>query len=137
MVHIIKPTTAATFEEYGKQSFLGNIKRELAEVKRVDVVWDQYLNSSIKASAREKRGNGVVRKVSPKTKIPCRWLDFLRVAENKVELFAILNDVVSSSTLPEQKEIHLTSEQTVVSLGECVQMPNCTYTIVHVLDAAN
>ena len=142
LVHIIKPTTVATFEEYGKEAFLAFIQRELTKVKRVDVVWDQYLDSSIKGSAREKRGSGARRKVNPQTKIPSKWLDFLRVAENKVKLFAFLNDVVAKSTLPEQKEIHLMSQQSVVSLGECVQMPNCTHEeadtriVVHVLDAA-
>ena len=69
-------------------------------MKRVDVVWDQYLDSSIKGSAREKGGIGARRKVSPQTKIPSEWLDFPRVAENKVELFEFLNDVVAKSTLP-------------------------------------
>ena len=107
LVHIIKLATVATFEEYGKEAFLAFIQRELTKVKRVDMVWDQYLDSSIKASAREKGGNGARRKVSPQTKILSEWLDFLQVAENKVELFEFLNDVVAKSTLPERKEIHL------------------------------
>ena len=48
MVHIIKSTTVATFEEYGKEAFPAFIQRKLAKVKRVDVVWDQYLLFSIK-----------------------------------------------------------------------------------------
>ncbi|MCP4482269.1 MAG: hypothetical protein GY817_05750 [bacterium] len=36
LVHIIKPTTVATFEEYGKEAFLAFTQRELAKVKRVN-----------------------------------------------------------------------------------------------------
>ncbi len=78
---------------------------------------------------------GITRKVSqPKNSVG--------VAKNKIELFAFLNYVIAKSTLPEQKEIHLMSQHSVVSLGECLQMPNCnneeadTRIIVHVLDAA-
>ena len=80
--------TVATFEEYGEDAFLAFIQRELAKGKRIDVVCDQYLDSRIKCFTSEKRGSGARRKVSPQTKIPSKCLDFLRVAENKVELFA-------------------------------------------------
>ena len=83
------------------------------------------MDSSIKGSARGKRGSGAGRSVSSQKKIPTKWLDFLRVADNKVELCTFLNDVVVKSTLPEWKEIHLESQQSMVPLKECVQMPNC------------
>ena len=55
---------------------------------RLDLVWDTYLPESLKESTREKRGKGVRRKVSGQTKLPGKWMDFLRDSKNKEELFA-------------------------------------------------
>eukprot|EP00794_Sanderia_malayensis_P010361 gene10361-11438_t len=70
LVHFLKPTTVANFKEYGTVVFKSFLMSELKKVKRLDLVWDQYLDYSIKGSARERRGSGVRRKVSPQTKIP-------------------------------------------------------------------
>ena len=35
------------------------IEKHLATAKRVDVIWDQYLLESLKATTRESRGAGV------------------------------------------------------------------------------
>ena len=44
----------------------------------------------------------------PSTKLPKNWSDFLRVDENKTELFAILSHVVRLS-VREGKEIYATN----------------------------
>ena len=54
----------------------------------MDVVRDTYIRDSLKASAREKRGKGVRRKVSGETKLLDKWIDFLCDPVNKKELFA-------------------------------------------------
>lgn len=40
---------------------------------------------------REKRGTGVLRKVTSSSLVPSNWKDFLRVDENKIELFKFLS----------------------------------------------
>ena len=54
------------------------------------MAWDRYLSNSLKDCTRRKRGNGSRRRVQPDTKIPGNWAAFLRVDENKVELFHFL-----------------------------------------------
>ena len=51
------------------------------------MVWDRYLQGSLKDSARSKRGKGICGRVRPDTRIPEDWTAFLRVEENKEELF--------------------------------------------------
>ena len=58
---------------------------------RVDIVYDVYLLDSLKRTTREKRGKGVRKRVSPQTRIPSNWQEFLRVSENKTELFLFLS----------------------------------------------
>ena len=43
-----------------------------------------------KKGIREKRGKGMRRKVSPSTLIPKNWYSFLRIDQNKMELFHLL-----------------------------------------------
>ena len=64
LVHILKPNAVETFQKYTERIFVRFLQHELQSVDRVDVVWDRYLPTSIKGSARERRGKGVRRKVS-------------------------------------------------------------------------
>ena len=54
-------------------------------------MWDYYTGDSIKGPKREKRGEGVRRKVAGHTKLPGHWMEFLREWENKEELFRFLS----------------------------------------------
>ena len=143
LVHILKPTAAVTFQDYADNVFLPFLSRELEKVSRIDVVWDRYFPNSIKGSARAKRGAGVRRKVSSNTKIPGRWLDFLRDSRNKVELFSFLTQPVSNHSFPEKKLIYITEEESVISVGgSSATKPACTHeeadtrVIIHLLHAA-
>lgn len=57
------------------------------------------LQCSLKATARSKRGKGIRRRVKPDTKIPGNWVAFLRVDENKQELFHFLTDQLATTDL--------------------------------------
>ena len=70
VVHLLSTTDVVTFDEYADRVFIPHIIKQLQNSRRVDVVWDTYIPSSIKESAREKRGKGVGRKVAGKNKIP-------------------------------------------------------------------
>ena len=78
------------FEEYFNSIFAPYILRQLEDAKRIDIVWDVYKDDSLKKAAREKRGSGQRRKVMLSTRIPSDWKRFLRVDDNKDELFKLL-----------------------------------------------
>ena len=90
IVNMLRPGAAKTFSEYGQQVFLPYIFSQLQHASRVDVVWDEYLPGSPKAETRSKRGKGVRRCVEPSSLIPRNWQEFLRVDDNKIELFSFL-----------------------------------------------
>ena len=60
----------------------------------MDIVWDVYDPDSLNSTTRSHRGKGVRRRVLPDTKIPGNWGLFLRVDENKTELFNYLTDEI-------------------------------------------
>ena len=77
---------------------------------RVDIVWDRYLPQSIKQSTRNKRGSGVRLKVSPQTKLPLKWKDFLLEPANKTKLFYYLSQAVEQDQWPENKSVFITNK---------------------------
>jgi len=101
--------------------------KQLESCRRVDVVWDTYIVSSIKESTREKRGKGIRRKVADETKMPGNWSDFLRGPNNKQELFQFLSDKISSTDWPGGKQMSITSGEKVVSRGTAHDMPLCDH----------
>ena len=64
---------------------------QLDKAQRVDIVWDIYKAGSLKQQRREKRGKGVCRRVAANNSIPKNWGEFLRLDDNKKELFAFLS----------------------------------------------
>ena len=140
VVHCL-PTSVSTFDEYADKIFIPYLEKQLQSTTRLDVVWDVYTPDSLKESTREKRGKGVRRKVSGKTKLPGNWMDFLRDFVNKKELFAFLTSKVAQFSWPPAKAVNVTSGQAVVCIGNNIPMQNCnheeadTRIVVHVLHA--
>jgi len=67
------------------------IDQQLEHADRIDIVWDVYTTQcSLKAATRESRGKGVRRRVELSSKMPSNWKSFLRVNDNKTELFHLL-----------------------------------------------
>ena len=94
IVQMLQPKTVRTFDEYFSTVFAPYILKHLETAKRVDLVWDVYQHDSLKRSLREKRGSGQRRKVLASTRIPADWKGFLRVNDNKDELFKLLANKV-------------------------------------------
>ena len=94
VVQMLQPKAVSTFEEYFESVFAPYILRKLNDVKRLDIVWDVYKDNSLKKATREKRGSGQRRKVLLSTRIPSDWKGFLRVDDNKDELFKLLSTKV-------------------------------------------
>ena len=59
VVNMVKPGTEQTLSEYAADSFIPYIRAQLSQVTRLDIVWDEYLKNSLKATTRGKRGTGV------------------------------------------------------------------------------
>ena len=98
VVNMLKPNAGMKFSEYSAQVFLPYIKDHLLNVHSVDIVWDVYLKYSLKTTTRSRRGSGVRRRVLPETEIPTArwWQSFMRVDENKIELFQFLANEMKS-----------------------------------------
>ena len=107
VINMLKPVGAKPFQDYATLVFLPYIKAQLARVTRVDIIWDVYIPDSLKSTARENRGKGVRRRVAAANSIPGNWQEFLRVDENKTELFNFLaHEVVEN--LSTEKDVFST-----------------------------
>lgn len=117
-MQMLRPGSAKTFQDYADNVFNHFILKKLKSVKRLDIACDVYKGDSLKKGAREQRGKGVRRKVTPSTPIPKNWKSFLRVDQNKEELFHLLSEQVvkiQHQPLEDQKEIYSTYEDSVYS----------------------
>ena len=91
LVQMLRPKNCKTFKDYSTSMFLPHLKSWLQKAQRVDLVWDDYFECSLKASSRESRGRGQRRRVLSSAPLPTDWQAFLRLDENKKELFAFLS----------------------------------------------
>ena len=86
---MLNPGTAKTFLDYAEQMFLPYVSAQLEITTRVDIVWDVYQTDSLKGTTRHERCTCVRRRVVPSAAIPKNLKDFLRVDDNKTELFSL------------------------------------------------
>ena len=105
IVQMLHPGTAKTFQEYADVVFIQYISSQLERVEQVDIVWDVYIQDSLKSTTRQKRGKGVRRRVASATAIPQNWKNFLCLDENKTELFAFLAHNIKSISTEEGKDV--------------------------------
>ena len=146
VVQMLKLGTAKTFQEYSEVVFWPHIARWLEKVSRINVIWDVYLPSSLKSSMRERRGIGRRHRVLPSAPLPRNWHEFLRVDENKTELFHLLSLHITQIRV-DGKEIIATDGQGILcaphqedllsQLSPCSHEEADTRIFVHCVDAAN
>ena len=106
IVNMLSPGKCKTFKEYAETVFLPYVINYRAQnVKRIDLVWDRYLENSLKQGTREARGTGTRRRVCDNAAIPLNWKSFFRLDDNKKELFQYLAASVQSSTLSDVEVI--------------------------------
>ena len=103
-----------TFEEYAKNVFLPYLEAQARNVKRLDVVWDRYIQDSLKNIASESRGQSVRKWVVAAGTLPANWQSFLRCDRNKVELFEFLAQQVTAKVI-QDKELLTTYNEDVIS----------------------
>ncbi|KAK3742384.1 hypothetical protein QZH41_002604 [Actinostola sp. cb2023] len=144
VVNMVKPgIDERTFSEYATGSFIPYIKAQLRHVRRLDVIWDEYVENSLKATTRCKRGSGVRQRVEADNRLPRKWQDFLRVDENKRELFKFLAECVVASTDAQKQVISTYGEQvlcsipreSISSLAPCKHEEADTRMLLHAADA--
>ena len=144
VVQLLKPGKSKTFLDYSVDVFEPYIRNQIAKVDRLDLVWDRYVNNSLKSTARVKQGTGVRVHVGPSVPMPQKWTEFLRVDENKSELFRFLSQRAVSVPVPSSKYISATLDESVLfsqsndfdSLQPCTHEEADTRLVLHVYNAA-
>ena len=115
IVHFIKGKKGTPFIDYAKNQFIPFIVKRLKRIMRLDIIFDQYFENSIKSLTRENRasyGSSVRIKDIGKRIIPKDWAAFLRNEKNKEELFSLLAEEISKIVV-EGKTILVTSKEKV------------------------
>ena len=144
VVNFLKPSAAKTFNDYSQNIFLPYIKLQLKSASRVDIVWDEYFENSLKSQTRSKRGKGVRRRVEASANLPGNWQQFLRIDANKTELFSFLANHITHLELPTNKQLVTTLGSGVLCipsrdirhLATCDHEEADTRMILHLADAA-
>ena len=113
VVQCIVPRASSNFDQYYNTEFLSFVSQKYNsyQLSRFDIVFDVYLENTIKASASAKRGVGKRIKVTASTPLPKNWKMFLHVNENKTELFHLI-----AATIKNYKG----NEKIVVTKDNCV-----------------
>ena len=114
---MLKPRHCKTFIEYASEILVPYILSQLRHKSRLDLVWDNYAKTgSLKETARGNRGKGTRRHVTPNGHLPGNWHDFLRVNDNKKELFSFLSRQVMDSINIPGKQLITTEGQHVIAV---------------------
>lgn len=145
VVQMLKVSSSVTtFREYAENIFRRHVHAVLRSCLRVDVVFDVYVENSLKRLTRLDRGSGQKRRVLPDCSLPKNWHEFLHVDENKTQLFQYLA-VVITELVVEGKTIVATTGTSVLScptfpiedLEPCNHEEADTRMILHALDASH
>ena len=93
LVSVLKPKKNQTFERYCINIVQPEIQKYVTEynAQRMDNVFLTYKKDSLKSQTRLKRGKGLRRRVQTNSIAPTNWKAFLRIAENKTELFKFIS----------------------------------------------
>ena len=96
LVNLAKPKKNQSFKDYATDVFYPQIRKQMNEysAQRVGAVFDTYKDQSLKASTQVKRGKVIRRKVLDKSVVPTNWRSFLRLDQNKTELFRYLSTTI-------------------------------------------
>ena len=127
VVNMIKPRTPVSFDWYVSQVMEYVRKQFRGDVQRVDMVFDEYGKDCLKAATRSKRGKGIRRHVEGNKKVPSNWQEFLRVDENKSELFHLISYRIVDEEFPGQ--VIVTRDDEVLSSAPCdlAGLMSCTH----------
>ena len=127
VVNMIMPRIPVSFDWYVTKVMEYVRKQFRGDVQRVDMVFDAYWKDSLKAATRTKRGKGIRRHVEGNKQVPSNWQDFLRIDENKSELFHLISDQIVDEEFPGQ--VIVTRDDEVLSSAPCdlAGLMSCTH----------
>eukprot|EP00794_Sanderia_malayensis_P013411 gene13411-14786_t len=122
LVQMIEPRDSATFGDYIRREFTSQLLSRVksSSITRMDVVFDVYRDKSIKSSAREKRGTGAGIRVLENTPITRKWRNFLRVNENKAELFRLIAKICAAEDTLRNTQVVFATDDYVTTNGEAI-----------------
>ena len=142
IVNMLPPGKCTTFKDYKEAGFLPYIISYCTQnVKGIDLVWDRYLENSLKQGTREVRGTGTCRHVCDDAAIPLNSKSFLRLDDNKKELFEYLAARVQSLRLPDSEVICTASldvigSTTMEGMAPCNHEETDTHIFIHAKHAS-
>ena len=150
VIHMVKPSKAHFFSEYIPKHLLPFLQGQMTNsTTRVDAVWDRYPETSLKNQTRTKRiGTVKERRIRASNNVPIpkgkEWQNFLKVSENKDELFKYLSDELISATHSSDYHFVSTKGELVVSnktldlsrISNSDQEEADSRMILHLFDAA-
>jgi len=142
IVNMLPPGKCKTFKEYAEAVFLPYVITYCTQnVKRIDLVWDRYLENSLKQGTHEARGTGTCRHVCDDAAIPLNSKSFLRLDDNKKELFEYLAARVQSLRLPDLEVIctaalDVIGSTTIEGMAPCNHEETDTHIFVHAKHAS-
>ena len=139
----LKPESNTTFKDYASKVVLPRLTKLSASAKSINVIFDVYLESSLKNSARVHRGQGSHRRVKSNLQVPTDWNSFLRHSDNKTELFLYLAQFIHKKLRPEGKTVIVTTGENALCwpprntslINPCNHKEADTRIFVHVRDA--
>lgn len=141
IVNMLRPGLAKTFEDYANTVFIPYIKAQLQHVRRIDIIWDVYMPDSLKSDTHSKRGKGVRKRVEPRSSLPKNWEEFLRVDENKTELFSFLATTLAAISTDKQVITTIGSDVLTINRQDVLEPAPCTHEeadtrlLLHLCDA--
>lgn len=142
---MLKHTPFSVFQQYPENNFIQYICSELNNANRVDIVWYQFFDNSLKNTMKDKGDRGIGSKSSPQTAVPSnskknskkqflkkKSKNFLRNSKNKIELLDFVTKTLSGYQFG-TKEVHITKGNTISTVAH---EKADTRLIMHLLDAA-
>ena len=135
IVNMLRPGPARTFQNYATDIFMPYITSQLHSVSRLDIVWDVYVPESLKSDTRNKWGRGIRRHVEPLNAIPGYWPEFLRVSDNKTELFSFMAKTVVEIDSDKQVITTTTLMCSALIMAPCSHEEADTRILLHLEDA--
>ena len=98
VVHMVRPTSANTFDDYATQHIVPFLEYQITPtVERIDAIWNNYPEGNLKSLTHQCRGTGLRTKIGDGyIQIPKHeWNSgFLKNKENKKELFSFLSEEI-------------------------------------------
>ena len=152
---MLKHTPFSVFQQYPENNFIQYICSELNNANRVDIVWYQFFDNSLKNTMKDKGDRGIGSKSSPQTAVPSnskknskkkflkkKSKNFLRNSKNKIELLDFVTKTLSGYQFG-TKEVHITKGNTIstvavigTNLMDIAHEKADTRLMMHLLDAA-